>query len=107
MHPKLGQAIVTNTNGQGSAIRVMEIDGAGTACPIGIKFDSILTEADPVTTTCIYLRVVWPTLWSAEFARIGLEVDVGQGLKVYNHIDFFQQFFPPVSIAIPPQKTAP
>ena len=107
MHPKLGQPIVTNTNGQGPAIRVMEIDSAGTACPVGIKFDSILTEANPVTTTCIDPSVVWPTLRSAEFARIGLEMDVGQGLKVYNHIAFFQQFFPPVSIAITPQKTAP
>jgi hypothetical protein len=77
MNPELGQAIVTKTNGQGSAIGVVEIDGTGTACPVGVKFDSILTEANPVTTTCIDLRVVWPTLWSAESARIGLEVDVG------------------------------
>jgi hypothetical protein len=107
MHPKLGQAIVSNSNGQGPAITVMEIDGAGTACSVGIKFDSILTEANPVSTTCIYLRVVWATLWSAEFARIGLEVDIGQGLKVYKHIAFFQQFFPPISVTISPQKAAP
>jgi hypothetical protein len=107
MHPKLGQAIETKTNGQGPTIGVVEIDGTGTACPVGIEFDSILTEANPVTTACIDLSVVWPALWSAEFVRIGLEVDVGQGLKIHKHIAFLQQFFAPVSIAIPPQKTAP
>ena len=107
MHPKLGQAIVSNTNGQGSTFGVVEVDGTGTACPVGIKFDSIVTEAHPVTATCIDLSVVWSTLWSAESARVGLEVDVGQGPKINNHITFFQQFFAPVSIAIPPQETAP
>jgi hypothetical protein len=102
MHPKLGQAIVTNTNRQGPTIGVVEIDGTGTACPVRIEFDSILTEANSVTTACIDLGVVWPALWSAEFARIGLEVDVGQGLKIHKHIAFLQQFFAPVSIAIPP-----
>jgi hypothetical protein len=106
MAPELGQAIETNTNGQGPTIGVVEIDGTGTACPVGIEFDSILTEANPVTTACIDLSVVWPALWSAEFARIGLEVNVGQGLKIQKHIAFLQQFFAPVSIAIPPQKTS-
>lgn len=107
MHPKLGQPIVTNTNGQGPPNGVVEVDGTGTACPVGIEFDSILTEADPVTTACIDPRVVRPAPWSPEFARIGLEVDVGQGLKIHNHIALLQQFFSTVSIAISPQKAAP
>jgi hypothetical protein len=107
MAPELGQAIEAKTYGQGPTFGVVEIDGTGTACAVRIEFDSILTEANPVTTACIDLGVVWPALWSAEFARIGLEVDVGQGLKIHKHIAFLQQFFPSVSIAIPPQKTAP
>jgi hypothetical protein len=107
MHPELGQAVEAKANGQGPAIGVVEIDGTGTAGPVGIKFNSILIEAYPVTTTCIDLGVVWPAFRSAEFARIGLEVDIGQGLKIHNHIALLQQFFPPVSIAIPPEKTAP
>ena len=107
MHPELGQAIDAKTHGQCPAIGVVDISGAVTACPFWIKFVSVLTEANPVTTTLIDLRVVWPTLWSADFASIGLEMDAGQGRKINNHIAFLQQFFPPVSIAIPPQKTAP
>jgi hypothetical protein len=107
MHPELGQAIESKTNGQGPTIGVVEIDGTGTACPVGIELDSILTEANPVSTSCIDLGVVWPTIWSAQFTRIGLEVDVGQGFKVHKHIAFLQQFFPSVSIVIPPQKAAP
>ena len=76
MHPKLGQAIETKTNGQGPTIGVVKIDGTGAACPVGIEFDSILTEANPVATTCIYLSVVWPSLWPAESVRIGLKVGV-------------------------------
>jgi hypothetical protein len=82
MHPELGQAIVTNTNRHGPTSGVVEVDGTGTARPVGIEFDSILTEANPVTTACIDLGVVWSALWSAQFKSVRLEVDVFQGFKI-------------------------
>ena len=89
MHPELGQAIETNTNCQGPTIGVVEIDGTGTACPVGIEFDSILTEANPVAAPGIDLGLVRPALWSVEFNRIGLKVHTWGLLEVQFHFASF------------------
>ena len=65
MPPKLGQAIEANADGKGTAVVVMEVNGTGTAGAVGVEFYPILTEANPITPTCINLGIVWPALWSA------------------------------------------
>ena len=76
MLPKLGQAIVAKTDGEGAAPSIVKVDSASAAGPVWIELDSILCEANPISTTGIDLGVVWPALWASKFGRIGLKVDM-------------------------------
>ena len=76
MPPELGQAVVTNTDGESTALSIVEIDSASGAGPVGIELDSILCEANTIPTTGIDLGAVWPALWPSKFGRIGLKVDM-------------------------------
>jgi len=89
MAPELGQAVEAETDGVGSTVAVMEVNSTGTAGPVGIKFDSILTEANSVTTAGIDLSIVWPALWSVEFNRIGLKVHTWELLEIQYHFASF------------------
>ena len=103
MHPKLGQAIVTNTNGHGPAIGVVQVDGTGTACAVGIELDSILTEADPVSTTCIYLRVVWSIFWSTQFKGVCLKVNASECVQSPYSVASFKAVLFPVFVTVLPE----
>ena len=74
MPPELGQAVVTNTDGESTALSIVEIDSASGAGPVGIELDSILCEANPISITGIDGSVVWPSFRSSKFGGIGLEM---------------------------------
>ena len=76
MPPELGQAVVTNPDGEGTTFNIVQVDSASGAGPVGIELDSILCEANPVPPTSIDLGVVWPALWPSKIGRIGLKVDM-------------------------------
>ena len=74
MLPELGQAVVAKADGEGPAVAIVEVNSARAAGPVGIELDSILCEANPISTTGIDLGVIWPALWPSEFGRIGFKV---------------------------------
>ena len=105
MAPELGQAIETDTNGQGTAVAVVEVNSAGTACAVRIEFNAILTETNPVISPCIDLGFVRPALRSALLIRIGVEMHTRKGLQIQYHLTLLQKFLASVSVAIPPKNT--
>ena len=105
MAPELGQAVEPKTDGKGSTVAVMQINRAGAACPVGIKFDSILTETNPVAASGINLRVVWSSLRSTQLNRIGSKVHLGEHLEVKYHSAPFQVFLTAITVAVLPQAT--
>ena len=74
MVPQLGQAVVAKTDGEGPAVAIVEVNSARAAGPVGIELDSILGEANPISTTSIDLGVIWPALRPSKFGRIGFKV---------------------------------
>jgi hypothetical protein len=105
MAPELGQAVEAKTDGKGSTVAVMQVNRAGAACPVGIKFDSILAKTNPVTASGINLSVVWPSLRSTQLNGIGLKVHLGERLEVKYHSAPFQVFLTAIGVAVLPQAT--
>ena len=72
--PELGQAVVAKPDGEGAVVAIVEVNSARAASAVGIELDSVLGEANPISTAGIDLSVIWPALWPSELGRIGLKV---------------------------------
>lgn len=105
MAPELGQAVEAKTDGKGSTVAVMQVNCAGATGPIGVKFDSILAEANPVTASGINFGVVWPALRSTQLNGIGSKVYTRERLEVKHHSASFQVFLTAVGVAVLPHAT--
>jgi hypothetical protein len=106
MAPQLSESIVAKPDGIALALLVVEIHGSAGASPGGIEFDAIPSEADPVTATRINVGIVWPALWSPQFRRIGLKMDVGKLCERKSGHFFFMWVFLPVRVEVLPEHTA-
>jgi hypothetical protein len=105
MAPELGQAVEAKTDGKGSTFAVMQVNCAGATGPVGIKFYSILAEANPVTASGINFGVVWPALRSTQLDGIRSKAHMRECLEVKYHSASFQVLLTAVGVAVLPHAT--
>ena len=74
MFPALSQAVGAETDGEGPAVVIVEVNSSRAAGTVGIELDSILGKANPISTTGSDPGVIWPALWPSKFGRIGFKV---------------------------------